>query len=108
MQARRAGHLARDSGHSGSRRRPRRKGFLGHRRPWSEIATRPRERDGLSQSPPAFACRRAKLTWLRPRKVVIRPAHRIAVRTRVVINAAMSVDGKIAFPEGKPARLSNE
>jgi len=30
------------------------------------------------------------------------------VRPRVVINAAMSVDGKIAFSEGKPARLSNE
>jgi 2,5-diamino-6-(ribosylamino)-4(3H)-pyrimidinone 5'-phosphate reductase len=30
------------------------------------------------------------------------------VRPRVVINAAMSVDGKIALSQGKPARLSNE
>jgi len=30
------------------------------------------------------------------------------VRPRVIINAAMSVDGKIAFPDGKAVRLSNE
>src|SRR5438105_4761311 len=31
-----------------------------------------------------------------------------AVRPRVIINAAMSVDGKIALPDGKGVRLSNE
>ena len=30
------------------------------------------------------------------------------MRPRVIINAAMSVDGKIAFPDGKAVRLSNE
>ena len=30
------------------------------------------------------------------------------VRPRVIINAAMSVDGKIALSDGKTARLSNE
>lgn len=30
------------------------------------------------------------------------------MRPRVIINAAMSLDGKIAFPDGRPARLSNE
>src|SRR3989441_3884834 len=42
------------------------------------------------------------------RKVVIRPAHRMGVRPRVIINAAMSVDGKIALSDGKAVRLSNE
>src|SRR3989442_11273371 len=42
------------------------------------------------------------------RKVVIRPAHRMGVRPRVIINAAMSVDGKIALSDGKTVRLSNE
>jgi len=32
----------------------------------------------------------------------------MAVRPRVIINAAMSVDGKIALPDGKGVRLSNE
>ena len=32
----------------------------------------------------------------------------MAVRPRVIINAAMSVDGKIALPDGKAVRLSNE
>src|SRR5437016_6335313 len=32
----------------------------------------------------------------------------MAVRPRVVINAAMSVDGKIALSDGKGVRLSNE
>ncbi len=36
-----------------------------------------------------------------------RPPVRAAVRPRVVINAAMSVDGKIAFYDGRPAKLSN-
>jgi 2,5-diamino-6-(ribosylamino)-4(3H)-pyrimidinone 5'-phosphate reductase len=35
-------------------------------------------------------------------------AHRTAVRPRVVINAAMSLDGRIALSDGKPVRLSNE
>ena len=30
------------------------------------------------------------------------------MRPRVIINAAMSLDGKIAFSDGRPARLSNE
>jgi 2,5-diamino-6-(ribosylamino)-4(3H)-pyrimidinone 5'-phosphate reductase len=30
------------------------------------------------------------------------------VRPRVIINAAMSVDGKIAFSDGRPAKISNE
>lgn len=30
------------------------------------------------------------------------------MRPRVVINAAMSVDGKIAFSDGRPAKISNE
>src|SRR2546425_10749045 len=42
------------------------------------------------------------------RKLVIRPAHRMPVRPRVIINAAMSVDGKIALSDGKAVRLSNE
>jgi 2,5-diamino-6-(ribosylamino)-4(3H)-pyrimidinone 5'-phosphate reductase len=32
----------------------------------------------------------------------------MGVRPHVIINAAMTVDGKIALSEGKPARLSNE
>ena len=32
----------------------------------------------------------------------------MAVRPRVIINAAMSVDGKIALSDGKAVRLSNE
>src|SRR5438309_2662609 len=43
-----------------------------------------------------------------PAKLVIRPAHRMPVRPRVIINAAMSVDGKIALSDGKAVRLSNE
>src|SRR2546428_26145 len=42
------------------------------------------------------------------RKLVIRPAHRMPVRPHVIINAAMSVDGKIALSDGKAVRLSNE
>src|SRR2546427_208487 len=42
------------------------------------------------------------------RKLVIRPAHRMPVRPRVIINAAMSVDGKIALSDGKAVRLSND
>ena len=38
----------------------------------------------------------------------IRRILRFDVRPRVVINAAMSVDGKIALPDGKAVRLSNE
>jgi 2,5-diamino-6-(ribosylamino)-4(3H)-pyrimidinone 5'-phosphate reductase len=48
------------------------------------------------------------MNFLRTRKVVIRPTLRRAVRPRVIINAAMSVDGKIALADGKPVRLSNE
>jgi 2,5-diamino-6-(ribosylamino)-4(3H)-pyrimidinone 5'-phosphate reductase len=44
----------------------------------------------------------------RTRKLVIRPTHRMAVRPRVIINAAMSVDGKIALSDGSPTRISNE
>lgn len=36
------------------------------------------------------------------------PPLRAVVRPRVIINAAMSLDGKIAFPDGRPANLSNE
>src|SRR5438046_9424965 len=43
-----------------------------------------------------------------PQRLFIRTAHRMDVRPRVVINAAMSVDGKIALSGGKPVRLSNE
>ena len=49
-----------------------------------------------------------RMNFLRTRKVVIRPTLRRAVRPRVIINAAMSVDGKIALADGKPVRLSNE
>jgi len=48
------------------------------------------------------------MKFSRTRKVVNRPSHRLIVRPRVIINAAMSVDGKIALAEGKPVRLSNE
>src|SRR5206468_7445371 len=43
-----------------------------------------------------------------PQRLFIRTSHRMDVRPRVVINAAMSVDGKIALSGGKPVRLSNE
>src|SRR5438270_13478159 len=43
-----------------------------------------------------------------PQRLFIRTAHRMDVRPHVVINAAMSVDGKIALSGGKPLRLSNE
>src|SRR5436189_6067531 len=43
-----------------------------------------------------------------PQRLFIRTAHRMDVRPHVVINAAMSVDGKIALSGGKPVRLSNE
>lgn len=42
------------------------------------------------------------------RKVVIHSTLGYGVRPRVIINAAMSVDGKIAFPDGKSALLSNK
>src|SRR5439155_1670076 len=48
------------------------------------------------------------MNFSRTRKVVIRPAHRMPVRPHVIINAAMSVDGKIALSDGKAVRLSNE
>ncbi len=32
----------------------------------------------------------------------------LGVRPKVIINAAMSVDGKIAFSDGRPAKISNE
>ena len=38
----------------------------------------------------------------------MRPALRAGVCPRVIINAAMSVDGKIALSDGKGVRLSNE
>src|SRR5439155_1050376 len=43
-----------------------------------------------------------------PQRLFIRTVHRMDVRPHVVINAAMSVDGKIALSGGKPVRLSNE
>jgi 2,5-diamino-6-(ribosylamino)-4(3H)-pyrimidinone 5'-phosphate reductase len=42
------------------------------------------------------------------RNLVIRPGLERIVRPHVIINAAMSIDGKIALAEGKPARISNE
>jgi len=48
------------------------------------------------------------MNFARTRKIVIRPAYRMVVRPRVIINAAMSVDGKIALEDGKAVRLSNE
>lgn len=48
------------------------------------------------------------MKFARTRKVVIRRAFRLSVRPRVIINAAMSVDGKIALSDGTPVRLSNE
>lgn len=43
-----------------------------------------------------------------PAKVVKRRPVRSRVRPRVVINAAISVDGKIALADGRGARISNE
>lgn len=48
------------------------------------------------------------MNFARTRKVVIRTTHPMRVRPRVIINAAMSVDGKIALADGKPVRISNE
>ena len=45
---------------------------------------------------------------MRARKVVIRLLHGCIVRPRVIVNAAMSLDGKIALHDGRPVRLSNE
>src|SRR2546428_11138517 len=41
-------------------------------------------------------------------KVVMRQVLGTGVRPRVIINAAMSVDGKIALPDGQAVRLSND
>lgn len=48
------------------------------------------------------------MNFTRTRKVVIRPTLRSGVRPHVIINAAMSVDGKIALSDGRAVRLSNE
>ena len=44
----------------------------------------------------------------RARKVVMRQVLGTGVRPHVIINAAMSVDGKIALPDGQAVRLSND
>src|SRR5256886_9818308 len=100
--------LARGSGLFESLGRRRRRGSRGRRRPSPGSALHRREPVGLSRCPPLLAGCHSRRTSLRTRKVVIRPAHRMAVRPRVIINAAMSVDGKIALPDGKGVRLSNE
>jgi 2,5-diamino-6-(ribosylamino)-4(3H)-pyrimidinone 5'-phosphate reductase len=43
-----------------------------------------------------------------PQSCLFTPTFRSAVRPRVIINAAMSVDGKIALSDGRGVRLSNE
>jgi 2,5-diamino-6-(ribosylamino)-4(3H)-pyrimidinone 5'-phosphate reductase len=48
------------------------------------------------------------MKFARRRNLVIRPALARIVRPHVIINAAMSIDGRIALAEGEPARFSNE
>lgn len=48
------------------------------------------------------------MKFAEPTKLLFGPAFGLDVRPRVIINAAMSVDGKIALSDGKAVRLSNE
>src|SRR3989337_878678 len=49
-----------------------------------------------------------KVPCLLTTKLLSAPSIGAPVRPRVIINAAMSVDGKIALPDGQAIRLSND